>query len=171
MNFENGNLKNALTNAFNKKLRLVSGSRDLYTSQLIFISGEKNSDFKKQIENIKLNEYHFYLKDSQDNIIDYIDEKFIEDIKKIGYVGNLKPKMIIGKEQNLLDKGLVYFENTELITKLMIEYIRRNDPEIDEVIKAIENTNLLIDAYQNFDPKKDKTNLDKKTLRYIQSFF
>ena len=162
---ENGkNLKNALVNGFNRGLIIRSGNRTIFTKNFIIMEG-KLGKFKDQINYIKQDEVFFFLENRKGIIYDYYDQEFCDDIKRLNNI-EFKPAMFEGSHRYLMSNNLCYAKNDDFTTKLMIEYMRKKDPEIDETLKAIEKVKLLIKEY----PDNLSYSLDLDTMKYIKRF-
>ena len=128
----------------------------------------KLGKFKDQIKYIKEDEVFFYLEDRKGIIYDYYDQDFCDDIKRLNNM-EFKTQMFEGSYGFLMCNNICYCKNDDFTTKLMIEYMRKFDSEIDDTLKAIEKVKLLIKEYQEGNIEE----YSKETLKYIRrlSFF
>ena len=101
-------------------------------------------------------------------IYDYYDQDFCDDIKRLNNM-EFKTQMFEGSYGFLMCNNICYCKNDDFTTKLMIEYMRKFDSEIDDTLKAIEKVKLLIKEYQEGNIEE----YSKETLKYIRrlSFF
>ena len=161
---ENGaNLKNALVNGFNRNLIICSGNRTIFTKDCVVMEGRIG-----KFKDIKNDELFFFLKDRKGIIYDYYDKNFCEDVKRLrSFNMEFEPAMFEGSHRFLLCNNVCYFTNDDFTTKLLIEYKRKFDYEIDETLKAIEKVKLLIKEYE--EGNIEEYFLDKETLKYIRS--